>query len=97
MSKKRNVVGLVKCSVCGFTDAEVGEAATGYAYVVCDECGSQMFCRSRRCDEKLRASMRPAGDKPATKPTPATKPKPEPDPEPEIDQDDDDDDRSIFD
>ena len=98
MSKKRNLLGLIACDVCGFEDAEVAESGSGFAYVVCDECNKQTFCRSKHCDEKLRARMRPlASGTPRAAPV-----KPEKKSEPILKQeekkpDERDDDRSIFD
>lgn len=81
MSKKRDVIGHIVCVVCDYPDAEVAEAGSGLAYVVCEECNRQDFCRSKKCDQKLRAKMRPVAAKPAS-PPPADPPKPKPKPAP---------------
>ncbi len=99
MSKKRNLLGLISCDVCGFEDAEVAESGSGFAYIVCDECNKQTFCRSKHCDHKLRSRMRPLASgtpRPAPKPAPESKPKPT-DKQPEIKPDERSDDDSIFD
>ena len=78
-------IGTIECTVCGFPDAAVRESKNGLAYIMCEDCGNQSFCRSVSCDEKLRARMQPVGsekktsnDKPEVKKEDTPKPTPQP-------------------
>lgn len=60
MSAKNPDVGYIRCPVCEFPDAPVREqAASKRAYVVCDECGTQIFTRWTQGNRAVRAKMRP--------------------------------------
>lgn len=88
MSGEREVIGNLKCPVCGTGGAELKLASTKKAYLICDECDVQIFSRSKRSDELLReratpivkTETKPSEQKTETRPAadqqPAAKPKP---------------------
>lgn len=60
MSAKNPDIGYCRCPVCDFPDAPVREqAASKRAYIVCDECGTQIFTRWTQGNRAVRAKMRP--------------------------------------
>lgn len=76
-------IGTCNCPVCGEQDgAQVGTSAKGYAYAVCDNCGMQLFTRSRFAHERLMLQVNdlepepPAATPKAEKPTAPPKPEP---------------------
>lgn len=54
MAAKNEVLGHTKCPLCGFDHQEVRAASNGKPYMICDECGMQMFARQARSVRLLR-------------------------------------------
>lgn len=50
----RDVLGHHACPVCGFAHQEIRKATNGKPYIICDECGAQVFARQQRSVAKLR-------------------------------------------
>lgn len=82
MAARENALGLCRCPVCDSRRASLRLSAKQLAYLVCDACNVQIFARSDRSDERLRASLIPeapapapvAAPVPAAPVAPATKP-----------------------
>lgn len=72
-------IGRCKCPVCQSDRAHLRVSSKGLAYVVCNSCQAQVFARSDRSDELLRAMHRPEPD-PIGDPAPTPAPAPEPAP-----------------
>lgn len=68
------------CPTCGHGGAHVRESVRGRPYVVCEECGHQLFSRGDKSAALIRAKMRPVTALPAVAP-PAQDTKPETKPE----------------
>lgn len=70
--------GAMACPVCGYAQCTVKlSKGRGYAYAHCDECGTQMYTRSRHASAQLcrRAGL---GADPAPAPAPEPAPAPAP-------------------
>lgn len=52
-------LGQCNCPLCDFPDQEVREDKNGKPYMVCDECGCQIFARQAKSIRKLRERMEP--------------------------------------
>ena len=78
MAARDNEIGRCRCPVCDSDRARLRVNTKQLAYVVCDACNLQVFARSDRSDEKLRARhiAEPATPDPAPAPTPAALPAP---------------------
>lgn len=77
MAGRENEIGACKCPVCSSKSARLRVSAKSLAYVTCNTCNSQVFARSDRSDEALRALHIPdAAPAPAAPPTPAPAPVP---------------------
>lgn len=57
----RDAIGHHACPLCGFDDVEVRETEgkNPKPYMVCEECGMQLFARQPAACRALRAAMRP--------------------------------------
>jgi hypothetical protein len=75
MAAARDVLGPCTCPVCESERASARLSSKGLAYVVCDGCNAQVFARSGKSDEKLRARIKAA-------PAPTQQPEPENNPAP---------------
>lgn len=80
MTQPDRFVGNAPCPLCGSTKARVNVTKSGLTCLTCNSCNCQLFTRSDRSDELLRALILRAPD-----PAPATEPeaKPAPSPQPE--------------
>lgn len=80
------LIGVGRCPIgCGSTKARYTLSAKSLTVGTCNACNTQVFARSDRSDELLRANIRPASD-PAPEPAPVSSPiagKPDPEPTPE--------------
>lgn len=73
-------IGLARCPACENRKASLRVSTKGLAYLVCNACNAQIFARSERSDEALRALLIAA---PTPEPAPAPEPTPpQPAPEP---------------
>jgi len=90
---KNEVIGTCSCPLCQFPDQEIRVSTNGKPYMVCEECGMQLFSRQARSVKLLKERIGakpvdPVAPKPAT-PIPVPKPaapaaaKPAPVPVPE--------------
>ena len=52
---RENEIGRCTCPVCKSTRARLRVSAKQLAYVTCDSCNAQVFSRSDRSDDALRA------------------------------------------
>lgn len=52
---RENEIGRCSCPVCKSTRARLRVSTKQLAYVTCDTCNAQVFARSDRSDEALRA------------------------------------------
>jgi hypothetical protein len=59
MTARENEIGRAQCPVCRSPRARLRVSAKGLAYLVCDACNAQVFARSDRSDELLRAMHKP--------------------------------------
>lgn len=86
MAGRENEIGACKCPVCGSKTARLRVSAKSLAYVTCNTCNSQVFARSDRSDDALRALHVPdAAPAPVAAPAaPAAPPKPAPAPAPVV-------------
>jgi hypothetical protein len=75
----QKVIGRCACPLCGYADQEIRESdKNGKPYMVCDECGCQIFARQARSVKLLRdkASAAPAEIAREVKPSVPDAPKP---------------------
>jgi hypothetical protein len=84
----KEVIGLIKCTSCGYDEAEVKETkkefqGKHFVMVWCPhpKCQSQLFPRSKEACERIRAAMRPVAADPAPAPAPAPVIEPAPEPQ----------------
>lgn len=85
---KNQVLGNCDCPLCGFKLQEVRIASGGKPYIICDECGMQLFARQARSVRILKektAPIYPAAEpvKKKAEPEPVKKPEAVPAPAPE--------------
>ncbi len=61
------LIGKASCPLCGSKKARVTLSKAGLSVLTCNSCNCQLFARSDRSDELLRAQLIPesAGDAPA--------------------------------
>jgi hypothetical protein len=52
---RENEIGRARCPICSTDRARLRVSAKSLAYITCDSCNAQVFARSDRSDEKLRA------------------------------------------
>jgi hypothetical protein len=56
---KNQVLGNCDCPLCGFKLQEVRIAQGGKPYIICDECGMQLFARQARSVRILKEKTAP--------------------------------------
>jgi hypothetical protein len=93
MADKDNLIGLGRCPCCGSDKAVIKFSAKNLAYLTCNGCNVQIFCRSDNSDTRLRAMVHKTNVQAETKPAkPPEKvaaiepPKPPPTPKKEADK-----------
>lgn len=52
---RENEIGRARCPICSTDRARLRVSGKSLAYICCDTCNVQVFARSDRSDEKLRA------------------------------------------
>lgn len=65
-------VGKIKCQFCD-AEADIRRAKTGKPYIMCDECGTQVFARGDAAVASLEAKISGAGPALAPGPLPGRK------------------------
>jgi hypothetical protein len=60
MSESTNTIGVGSCPVCNNGKAKFGLTKKQLVCVTCNACNIQLFARSDRSDELLRARIKPA-------------------------------------
>lgn len=77
------LIGRCKCPLCGSGKAKLTLAKSGLPVLTCNGCNTQMFARSDRSDELMRAHIvKDAEPLPAPTAAPAREPAPAPVPAP---------------
>lgn len=71
MTAESQKIGPGRCPVCGSGKARYTLSKKGLICVTCDACNVQVFARSERSDELLRANIKPAAPAAAAAPEPA--------------------------
>jgi len=75
------LIGTGRCPIgCGSTKARYTLSAKKLTVGTCNSCNTQVFARSERSDEILRANIAPAAGAPAPAPAPVADPPPAPAP-----------------
>jgi hypothetical protein len=67
----KKVIGHIDCPICKYEQQEVREDRNGKPYIVCDECGMQLFTRQAKAMNLLRAGMKAIHNPPANSGMPA--------------------------
>lgn len=82
MAARANALGRGRCPLCDSKRASLSFSVKNLACLTCNTCNSQVFARSDRSDDLLRALILPpeveAPPIPAPEPAPAPNPTPEP-------------------
>lgn len=72
---RENEIGRARCPICSTDRARLRVSSKSLAYITCDTCNAQVFARSDRSDEKLRAlhikEAQPAASAVVEQPAPA--------------------------
>ena len=52
-------LGVVECPECGFGDAQIRQAKSGFLYRYCPDCNAQYFARTQQASDRLKAKIGP--------------------------------------